>query len=645
MRPAHFACVRLIVASTLMLAQSNPVSLNPNRPANISRSGRGLPFQQRASRKVVAPQNNNSQAQGLSFAPPVEYTFGFYPSFITIGDLRGNGKRDLVVSACPTKTCPTPGTVGVLLGNGDGTFKPGEFFSSGGLEPVSVAIADVNGDGKPDLVVANNCADPCSGQADGSVAVLLGNGDGTFQAPVTYDSGGGSTVSVAVADMNGDGKPDIVVANLCSDPANCSYSGPGGSVSVLLNNGNGTLKPVVSYDINGSVGGIYSVALGDLTGSGKPDVVVTSDPCPVFGCEQGSIGVLLNNGDGTLQTAVDYPSGGDDPVSLSLADVNGDGKLDVVAANERGLSNPGTSAVGVLLGNGDGTFRPAVAYVLNTMGVGVLNRLAVADVNGDGKPDVVADLGVGCGGESVAVFLGNGDGTFQPELDFCSAGFATSIALADLNGDGLPDVAITTSTLSQNPAPTNVLINTTSGAAQDFFLAASPPSVTVTPGQTGNYTLTVSPVNGFSHKVGFTCSGAPPQSTCTVTPISVTLNGTANATADVAVVTTGASASLVHPYGFPSAGDRLALWLALPGLSGLVFFASSAGRTRKRHRRLFYGLVFLCLLSVAVTWPACGGGSSSGATPRGTYSITVTGTYTSGSATLTHATKLTLVVQ
>jgi len=196
-------------------------------------------------------------------------------------------------------------------------------------------------------------------------------------------------------------------------------------------------------------------------------------------------------------------------------------------------------------------------------------------------------------------------------------------------------------------APGSPQVIALTGTTQDFSLEAVPASTTVTPGQAGNYTVTVSPLNGFSQKVALSCSGAPPQSTCTVSPSSVTLNGSSNATANVAVVTAGASASLAHPYLFPSEGNRLALWLAFPGLSGLVLLSSSGGQSRRRYGRLLYGLAFLCLLSLAITWSACGGGSSSGGggTLAGTYTVTVTGTFTSGSATLTHTTKLTLVVQ
>jgi hypothetical protein len=127
------------------------------------------------------------------------------------------------------------------------------------------------------------------------------------------------------------------------------------------------------------------------------------------------------------------------------------------------------------------------------------------------------------------------------------------------------------------------------GTGQDFSLTAAPTNTTVTPGQAGNYTLTVSPLNGFAQKVVFSCSGAPPQSTCTVTPGSVSLNGTASATANVAIVTAQASARLGHSYFFPPARSSLGLWLALPGLWGLLVLGGRSNRSYKRLGRLLSG--------------------------------------------------------
>src|SRR5262249_42441193 len=145
------------------------------------------------------------------------------------------------------------GNLGVLLGNGDGTLRKVQTYNSGGHYAFSVAFTDVNGDGDGDVLIANQCDQRCRA---GSVSVLLGDGDGTFQAPVAYSSGGLSSYAVAVGDVNADHNPDVVVANYCAQ-SGC----PDGSVSVLLGNGDGTLQAAQAY----STGGLnsYSVSLGD----------------------------------------------------------------------------------------------------------------------------------------------------------------------------------------------------------------------------------------------------------------------------------------------------------------------------------------------------------------------------------------------
>ena len=169
----------------------------------------------------------------------------------------------------------------MLLGNGDGTFQPVVSYSSGGNTALSVAVADVNGDGKPDLLAGNQC-DTSSNCAHGLVGVLLGNGDGTFQPAVTYNAGGTGVWSVAVADVNGDGKPDLVMAI-------AFYN----TVAILLGNGNGTFQAATTC---GS-GGILprSVAVADLNGDGKPDVAVSNFCGSTINCLPGKVGVLLNN--------------------------------------------------------------------------------------------------------------------------------------------------------------------------------------------------------------------------------------------------------------------------------------------------------------------------------------------------------------
>jgi hypothetical protein len=288
---------------------------------------------------------------------------------VAVADLNGDGKPDLVVATLTS-------TVGVLLGNGDGTFGPEVPYASGGSISTSVAIADVNGDGKPDLVVTNE-----EGQVFGGlVDVLLGNGDGTLQPAVTYASGGGDAWSVAIVDVNGDGKADLVVANVCSQ-SSCSTHGV---VSVLLGNGNGTFQTAATYDSGGFQA--FSVAVADVNGDGKLDIAVAN-------VASDNVGVLLGNGDGTFQPAVTYAPGGilgQGPQSVALADVNGDGKPDLLVANcaSNRIRSCGAAhgVAGVLLGNGDGTFQPAVTF--GSAGYSAW-AVAAADVNGDGRPDLL----------------------------------------------------------------------------------------------------------------------------------------------------------------------------------------------------------------------------------------------------------------
>ena len=388
-----------------------------------------------------------AQSNSLSFAPAVSYLSGGEGvESVTVADVNGDRKPDLVVaSGC---------CVGVLLGNGDGTFQTSVTNDSGGRLPESVAVADVNGDGKPDILVANVCSNtvpfPCL-NGEGAVGVLLGNGDGTFRPAVSYASGGstGGAYFLAVADVNGDGKPDILVANECSN-TDCL-----GRVSVLLGNGDGTFQPAVSYSSSGKFA--FSLAVGDVNGDGKLDVLVVNLCADDF-CVNGSVGVLLGNGDGTFQPALSVRVG-PDALSVTVGDVNGDSKLDLIV----GADGPFAGLVNVLLGNGDGTFQPAM-----TFDSGGTNPWSVAlgDVNGDGRLDVLvanrnvlsADRG------TVGVLLGDGNGTFQPAMTFASGGFSTtSVTLGDVNGDGKPDVVV-----ASDVGGAGVLINTTTSPYKAF---------------------------------------------------------------------------------------------------------------------------------------------------------------------------------
>jgi len=370
------------------------------------------------------------------FLPPVTYgSGGLAPNSVAVADVNGDGKPDIVVGNCASTSSADcgdgDGVVGVLLGNGDGTFRSAVTFSSGGSYVRALAVADVNGDSRPDVVVTN-CAPSGAGAcaARGLVGVLLGNGDGTFQPAVTYDSGGWGPGQVAVADVNGDGKPDLLVGNCGSSACFVDHQ----KVGVLLGNGDGTFQPAVTYDS----GGRYpdGIAAADVNGDGKVDLIAVN-------VIDTSVGVLLGHGDGTFGMATIFSTGThSDAYSVAVADVNSDGQPDILVSN-CSLGNTcggGFGIVSVLLGNGNGIFQPAVTY--QTGGEEALS-LAVADVNGDGKPDIVATNSYTS--ETVGVLLGNGDGTFKAAMTYSCGGECDAVALADVNGNGQPDVIVANS--------------------------------------------------------------------------------------------------------------------------------------------------------------------------------------------------------
>ena len=259
---------------------------------------------------------------------------------------------------------PNTGLVAVLLGKGDGTFKPAQVFSAGNQSPRSLAIGDFNAEGKLDVLVAGGC-----GSCGNIIAILLGNGDGTFQAPQPYDLPG-VPLGIAVGDINGDGKRDVIVG----------IENEGGSQNgtpvALFGHGDGTFSdPQTLYPA-----GAYP-ALADMNGDGNLDLVVAT-PCGDVKCTKGGVGVLLGNGDGSFQPLQNYTSGGYDADFVSVADVNRDGRLDVLVANYSGR-------VGILLGTGDGALSPVQLF---SPGKGGPFSMAVADVNGDNKPDLVVAI-------------------------------------------------------------------------------------------------------------------------------------------------------------------------------------------------------------------------------------------------------------
>ena len=329
----------------------------------------------------------------LSFFQPPTYS-GNGPLFVA--DFNGDGKPDILTG---------DGTMN--LGKGDGTFTAGTLVSGGAL-----AVADFNGDGKPDVLQ----------QGTGTLLVLFGKGDGTFQAPISSPSNA-NLLLVSATDLNGDGKADAIgIFN--------------NALIVYIGKGDGTFAAGVSYNLGGSPGSPIALSLGDFNGDGKTDVVITTNESNFAGLENAFRG----NGDGTFQSAKTSATI-QDPGYVAVGDFNRDGKLDLaVSSNPDSCGSLGNCTVSVLLGNGDGTFQ-APASVIAASGA-----VVSADVNGDGKLDLVFQ-----GDPTLAqVYLGNGDGTVSNASNYVltvpssAYGYpsASAIAVADFNGDGKADVAI-----------------------------------------------------------------------------------------------------------------------------------------------------------------------------------------------------------
>lgn len=318
---------------------------------------------------------------------------GSGPFSVATGDFNGDGKLDLAVANFASNN------VSVLLGKGDGTFQAAADYSAGS-SPQSVAIGDFNGDGKLDLAVAN--------VGSNNVSLFLGNGDGTFQRAVNYDAGAASEpISVAIGDFNRDGKLDLVVADFNTN-----------SVSVLLGKGDGTFQAAVEYSVGSNP---RWVAVGDFNRDGKLDLVVAN-------WFSSDVSIVLGKGDGTFQGAVNYDAGSA-PYSVAVGDFNRDGELDLAVADV------GSDSVSVLLGKGDGTFQAAVDYGAG----GEPDNVAVGDFNGDGKLDLAL---ANYGGNNVSVLLGNGDGTFKTHVEYASLQTPVQLAAGDFNRDGRLDLAV-----------------------------------------------------------------------------------------------------------------------------------------------------------------------------------------------------------
>ncbi len=323
-----------------------------------------------------------------------DYPFGLMPPHHTAGDFNGDGLLDVATANVYTSD------VSVLLGLGDGTFQAAQNYPTG-FFPFAVVAADFDSDGVLDLATANQLAD--------SVSVLLGRGDGTFgeQTEIAHVEAGAFAWGIESGDFNEDGAADLVVSNTGAR-----------SVSILLGHGDGTFTAEQRFGTGDDPSGIE---LADLNRDGHVDVVTSN-------FESNDVSVLLGIGDGTFQPERRFAVGQGPTNHIAVGDFDGDDDLDLAS------SNSGTNDVSILLGRGDGTFFGDARVAVGASPFGVVTD----DFNGDGHLDLA---NVNRQSNDVAVLLGQGDGTFAGQVRYRVGLQPWNILLGDFNGDGKNDLA------------------------------------------------------------------------------------------------------------------------------------------------------------------------------------------------------------
>jgi hypothetical protein len=443
----------------------------------------------------------------LSFTPVATYAADG-PRAIDAGDFDGDGDTDLVA-------VNQYQDLGVMLNQGDGIFQGSANVALNG-QGLDVVVGDLNADGKLDLaatMIGSRISGYFTGYYGGTypiytsvgqLKVLLGNGDGSFTVADTKDLGDGRFFSAALGDLDGDGDLDAALSNW-----------DGNELKVLLGNGDGTFGAPQGWVVGS---GAQQVDIADLNGDGQLDLVTTN--------LYSNVKVLLGNGNGTFQPAQTVSPGGPNAQGQVVGDVNGDGKLDLAVTSfvSNGYSGPYGSYVWysdvkviVLLGHGDGTFAEGNGYPVDEF---PLEPLELADIDGDGNLDLVAGS---YESGNVSVLRGIGDGTFSPAASYTTGGGnggPADMVVVDLNDDGAFDVAAA----NYGNNAVKVFLNT-NGVDPPL----PPPSMTisdavVTEGHTGAVTATFT--------VTLSAAAAGP-----VTVTYVTANDSASANVDYQATT------------------------------------------------------------------------------------------------------------